>query len=134
MPDTPKQPDLDLIDMVQRARMAHDADAVPSAAGGVYWIEARPDVPGQLPTPRAGLWLIETSAEHVDAQWDTVRQATRAGRLGYKSKVSTSRRGGKGPQDQRVICVCTFDRDDAGDVERVRAALAELGLRPSSYE
>lgn len=125
---------LDLIQMVQRARMQHDADAVPSGMPGVYWIEVKPDGETLLPTPRAGLWLIETDASNLDVQWAAVKVATQAGKLGYKSKASTRPRGGQGGADSRVICVCTYDRADAADVERVRAALAELGLTPSRYE
>ena len=132
--DKPKPLNLDLIHMVQRARMQHDATAVPSEMSGVYWIEVKPDGETTPPTPRAGLWLIETDATQIDAQWAAVKGATQAGKLGYKSKASTRPRGGQGGPDARVICVCTYDRADAADVERVRAALAELGLTPSQYE
>jgi len=33
-------PNLDLISMVQQARMQHDADVLPSQVGAVYWIES----------------------------------------------------------------------------------------------
>jgi hypothetical protein len=135
MPDDKlNPPNLDLIQMVQQARMQHDADAVPSEMGGVYWIEVKPASATQSPTPRAGLWLIETDTAHIDAQWAAVKAATQAGKLGYKSKASTRPRGGQGGADSRVICVCTYDRADAADVERVRIALAELSLIPSRYE
>jgi hypothetical protein len=132
--DGPKPPNLDLIQMVQRARMQHDADAVPSEMSGVYWIEVKPDGDTIPPTPRAGLWLIETDAAQIDAQWAAVKHATQTGTLGYKSKASTRPRGGQGGNDARVICVCTYDRADTADVERVRAALTALGLTPSRYE
>jgi len=132
--DKPNPPNLDLIQMVQRARMQHDADAVPSAVPGVYWIEVKPNCATRPPTPRAGLWLIETDAAHIDAQWSAVKSVTQAGLLGYKSKASTRPRGGQGGPNDRVICVCTCDRADTEDVERVRAALAEMGLMPSRYE
>lgn len=134
MDDKPLPPNLDLIQMVQRARMMHDADAVPTEMSGVYWIEVKPERPVKQPSPRAGLWLIETDTAQIDALWETVKAATRAGNLGYKSKASTAARGGKGDSNQRVICVCTYDRDDTADVERVRLALAEIGLTPSHYE
>lgn len=127
-------PNLDLIQMVQRARMQHDADAVPSDVGGVYWIEAKPERPAQQPTPRAGMWVIETAADRIDAQWTLVKEATRDGTLGYKSKVSTAARRGTAGANQRLIHVCTYDREDAADVERVRAALGALGLTPARYE
>src|SRR5688500_13020118 len=83
------QPDLDLIRMVQNARMQHDAEAMPSQSGGVYWIEAKRAAAGPQPTARAGYWVIETTAGEADALWATIRAATEAGQLGYKSKVAT---------------------------------------------
>ena len=46
-----KKLDLDLIQMVQNARMLHDASAKPSQIKAVYWIEAKCES-CQLPTPR----------------------------------------------------------------------------------
>jgi hypothetical protein len=119
---------LDLIAMVQRARMQHDADARPSQANVGYWIEAKRLVAGRPPTPRTGQWVIPTTVTVIDALWDTIKAATEAGTLGYKSKVaSVSRRGGKDATD-RVICVRTYDADDAADVQRVLGALRDLGI------
>ena len=39
-----QSPDLDLIQMVQRARMLHDKSARPSDYTSVYWIEAKQQV------------------------------------------------------------------------------------------
>lgn len=121
------EPNLDLIGMVQRARMAHDAAAKPSDVSAVYWIECKPRVE-VMPTPRAGEWVIETDVSAVDALWARIKQATEDGRLGYKSKVSTAPRGRDQPLTQRVIVVRTVDADDAADVARVQAALAALGV------
>jgi hypothetical protein len=124
----PDQPDLDLIGMVQHARMAHDAEAVPSQVAAVYWIEARREGAGAAPTPRAGRWVIPTTVREVDALWEQIRAATRAGKLGYKSKVSTAARDLGKDRDDRVIHVVTYDADDAADVARVRDALRDLGV------
>lgn len=84
-------PNLDLIRMVQAARMRHDADALPSQVGGVYWIEAKRKTGDDLAlTPHAGQWVIATTLQEVDALWLTIKQATEEGKLGYKSKVSTA--------------------------------------------
>lgn len=122
------QPNLDLIAMVQKARMAHDADAVPSQIAAVYWIEVKRDVEMPLPTPRAGRWVIPTTVSEVDALWERIKAATRAGKLGYKSKVSTAPRDPGKDRDDRVIHVVTVDADDTADVARVREALRELGV------
>lgn len=132
-----EHPDLDLIQLVQRARMAHDAAATPSQVSAVYWLEAKPEgeaAAQRPPTPRAGRFVIETTVDHVDALWARIKAATQAGQLGYKAKVSTaSRRAGTGGAD-RVIYVLTADADDREDVERVRAALIALGMpEPLTY-
>ncbi|MBI1258137.1 MAG: DUF1917 domain-containing protein [Chloroflexi bacterium] len=119
------KPNLDLIAMVQKARMEHDAQAKPSQVSAVYWIEARRQNGGAAPTARAGHWLISTSVADVDAAWAKIRQATEAGALGYKSKVATV---ALHQLDERSIWVMTYDADDAVDVEQVRAALRGLGF------
>ncbi|NDJ59835.1 MAG: DUF1917 domain-containing protein [Chloroflexi bacterium] len=123
------QPDLDLIARVQRARLEHDAAARPSAVSAVYWIEVKRGAEhgGPAPTARAGQWVLHTTVAAVDALWAQVKAATERGQLGYKAKVSTASRGGASAPDDRMICVLTYDADDAADTARVRAVLTEIG-------
>ncbi|MFW5771932.1 MAG: putative phosphothreonine lyase domain-containing protein [Phototrophicaceae bacterium] len=122
------QPNMDLINMVQRARMAHDKQARPSDVAAVYWIEARCQGENcQQPTPRAGQWVLDLDASQVDAAWAQIKAATEAGQLGYKSKVSTASRR-QGDPNSRTLAVRTADADDSADVERVRQVLNTLGL------
>ncbi len=130
----PQQMNLDLIEMVQRARMMHDEDARPSDYAAVYWIEAKRgagDYPA--PTANAGEWRVRLTVETVDAVWEMVKEATVAGKLGYKSKVSTRPAAGQADPDERLICARTYDARDADDVERVRAALQAIGLEILEY-
>ena len=72
MPDD-NQPNLDLINMVQNARMQHDKTARPSDYAAVYWIEAKRnagDYPA--PTPNTGEWRIKLIMENVDVVWGGV--------------------------------------------------------------
>lgn len=132
MSDKLKPEELDLIQRVQRARMAHDAEALPSQITGVYWLECKPQQATQAPTPRAGYWRIVTTVQAVDALWLEIKQATEAGQLGYKSKVASVSRTGN--RDERVIHVLTYDAADAADVARVREALRDLGItEPIEY-
>lgn len=121
-------PNLDLINMVQQARIAHDRDALPSQVAGVYWVEYKRETPGAAPTPRAGYFVIPTTVDEIDPLWARVKEATRVGALGYKSKASTAARTGGADRVDRVIHVVTYDGDDEADVERVRAGLRELGI------
>jgi hypothetical protein len=135
MPDD-KKPDplnLDLIRMVQQARMMHDKEAIPSKMTGIYWIECKreeSDYPEM--TPRTGEWRILTTLAEVDAIWLKIKAATEAGKLGYKSKVSTISTDGE--PSHRLICVRTYDADDSADVERVRFSLEDLGFTGMTYQ
>jgi hypothetical protein len=125
----PDKPDPDLINRVQAARMQHDAAVRPSQVKAVYWIEAsRPPGDDRAPTARAGYWRIETTVQAVDDLWMQIRTATESGLLGYKAKVSTAPASGQTSPDARVIHVLTYDSADSADVERVRAALRDLGI------
>ncbi|MBZ0279120.1 MAG: DUF1917 domain-containing protein [Anaerolineae bacterium] len=130
----PVPPNLDLIQIVQQARMLHDAQTTPSQISGVYWLECKPSSPGQTPTARAGEWRIETTLAEVDSLWAIIKQATEAGFLGYKSKVSTAPAHGQTQTDARLIVVRTYDADDTADVARVEAALRERGIQTGRYE
>ena len=123
---------LDLIQMVQKARMLHDATARPSELAAVYWIEAkRRDGDYPAPTKKAGEWRVPLRADAVDAVWERVKALTVAGDLGYKSKVSTRPAAGQADPEARLICVRTYDAGDRADVERVGQALREIGLSGS---
>ncbi|MBC7869967.1 MAG: DUF1917 domain-containing protein [Chitinophagaceae bacterium] len=120
-------PNLDLIGMVQQARMQHDADVLPSQVNAVYWIESKPEQTTQQPTVRAGAFVLQTDIGGVDALWLKIRAATRAGKLGYKSKVSTA--SPSSDPNARIVRVLTYDSADSADIERIRAALDEIGLK-----
>ena len=118
---------LDLIQMVQRARMANDEEAKPSEVNVGYWIEAKRKVAGSPPTPRTGQWVLRTQLEDIDLMWERIKAATEAGELGYKSRAASVSRMGKNASG-RLICVRTYDADDSADVERVLTALRVLGI------
>ena len=121
------QQKLDLIQMVQRARMVNDDGAKPSEVNVGYWIEAKRKVAGLPPTSRTGQWVIRTQLEDIDLMWEQIKAATEAGELGYKSKAASVSRMGKNASG-RLICVRTYDADDSADVERVLASLRKLGI------
>jgi hypothetical protein len=124
---------LDLIRMVQNARMMHDNETLPSKVSGVYWIECKRKE-GDYPaiTPRTGEWRIITTLAEVDAVWLKIKAATEAGDLGYKSKVSSI--SPDKDANHRLICVRTYDADDKEDVERVQQALRAIGIEALDYK
>lgn len=118
-------PDLDLIQLVQRARMAHDDRARPSQISGAYWLEAKA-APGAVagPTVRAAALRADCDLADVDAVWDLLRAATQAGRLGYKAKVATAAR--EAATGRRELRVLVADAADATALARVQAELKSL--------
>ena len=132
--EQPSDLNLDLIQMVQRARMLHDAAARPSELAAVYWIEAkRTEGDYPAPTATAGEWRIPLTIENVDAVWAQVKALTLAGKLGYKSKVSTRPAAGQADPQERLLCVRTYDARDSNDIERVGQALRDSGLSGLGY-
>ena len=130
----PDDLNFDLIQMVQRARLLHDESAVPSDMAAVYWIEAkRREGDHPAPTAQAGEWRVKLRVEAVDAVWERVKALTAAGKLGYKSKVSTRPAAGQADIDERLLCVRTYDGSDKDDVARVGDALRALGLTELEY-
>ncbi len=129
MPENNNPLDLDLINMVQNARMMHDQTARPSDYSAVYWIESKRKQ-GDYPaiTPNTGEWRIKLTVKNVDAIWEKIKIATENGELGYKSKVSTRPAAGQTHPDERLLCVRTYNADDLDDVERVKTALIDMGL------
>jgi Basophilic leukemia-expressed protein Bles03 len=123
------QPDLDLINRVQTARMMHDQTARPSDYTAVYWIESkrkRGDYPAL--TSNAGEWRVKLSIENVDEVWEKIKRATKNGELGYKSKVSTRPAAKQAHPDERLLCIRTYNADDIEDVARVKTMLMNMGL------
>ncbi len=121
-------PDLDLIAMVQRARMQHDDTAQPSQIGAIYWIEAKRATAGAAPTARASFFSLNADLSAVDSIWHQIKIATEGGELGYKAKVSTASRGGRKDGVDREIRVQVADADDIAEVARIRAKLLSFGF------
>lgn len=124
----PQPPNLDLIAMVQNARMQHDDHVIPSKVNSIYWIEAKPDTATHTPTAHTLEIRVTTSVQAVDALWERVKAATHAGELGYKSKVSTCPTEPGQPQDARTIVICTYDATDTDHVQRVADHVRQLGI------
>ena len=133
MTPPPKPPNLDLIHMVQQARIDHDRTAVPSEVSATYWIEFKCPLPMPTVTPRSGEFRLHTTLQHVDSDWQKIKDATEAGHLGYKSKVSTRPTPDYPMTEGRTICVRTYDASDEHDLTRIREELARLGFSPTIY-
>jgi hypothetical protein len=80
-------------------------------------------------TERGGKWLIFVPKDEIDAVWEKVAVATREGKLGSRSKVSTNRPNPRTiDSGVGVICVYTYDWEDKEDVMTIREALRGIGI------
>jgi hypothetical protein len=93
------------------------------------WAYARGiDYPAQ--TERGGKFLLFVNRDDVDEVWPKIREALDTGRLGECAKVSTARPNPNSSDPKRqVICVYTYDSEDAKDRRRVLASLRKLDSR-----
>ncbi|MCP5244100.1 MAG: DUF1917 domain-containing protein [Burkholderiales bacterium] len=105
-------------------------DSQLSQVTDTYWIRAeRQD--GEYPShsERGGKWLIFLPIENLDEIWEKIRRATEKGELGNSAKVSTAKPNQNAVnENQKVICVYTYDWTDAEDVRRIRCQLRNLGI------
>jgi hypothetical protein len=116
-------------DVTEPAAAISMTDERPSRFTGDYYLHATGPEPTEGSMRRPGKWLIFVSRSRVDALWETIRRAVRAGRLGHAAKVSTALPNPLSPDPKKhVICVYTGNEDDPADVRRVREALRQLGV------
>lgn len=102
----------------------------PSLVTDEYWIRAERQI-GTYPShsERAGKWLIFIPIKDLDDTWERIRIATENGYLGASSKTATAKPNQNAvTQNQKVICVYTYDWTDRQDVMRIRDKLRQLGI------
>jgi hypothetical protein len=122
-------PTIELSAPAEPTAAATGADERPSRFTGDYYLHATGPQPSDGLVRRPGKWLIFVSRSRIDALWETIRRAVKAGRLGHAAKVSTALPDPLSPDPKKhVICVYTADENDPTDVRRVRDALRQLGI------
>src|SRR5438105_2707943 len=101
----------------------------PSQEQNALWIQVWSPTGRHEASHRAGKWLVFVPRTELDGAWETISEATRAGRLGPAAKVSTARqRPGSKNRHEGVVCIYTRDWHDKKDIRRVREALRRLGF------
>jgi hypothetical protein len=109
-------------------------DGNPTEEKNSPWLHAFREV-GDYPraTERCGKWLVYRSVEHIDRFWQFIKAAVEQGKLGDHAKVVTA--ASATPGMPYVICVHTYDYEDAADVRQIRQTLREMGIkRPIKYK
>lgn len=85
--------------------------------------------PGHFPDyEKAGKWMCFPTRAEVDLLWQRVAAATKEGRLGPLSKVSTARPKKRPQKHEYVIQIYTDDQTNQRDISRVCNALRALGV------
>jgi len=80
-------------------------------------------------TIRGGKWMIFVPISQVDETWDRVKNALHLKLLGDTAKVSTMRPNRHAMnQNDKLICVYTYDALDIDDVKRIRENLRMIGF------
>ena len=99
----------------------------PSLVVDTAWLLAIRE-PGHFPNyGRAGKWMIFPTHPEVDALWLRVAEATREGRLGPLSKVSTAKPVKRPHKHEHVVQVYTDNKENQADISRVSDVLRTLG-------
>lgn len=95
-----------------------------------YWLYARrKDNEYPNDSEFSGKWLIFVDYDNVNEVWKKIKKATEEGALGNVSKVSTSRkRKYHESNNQKVICVYTYNYKDESDILSIRKVLFDLGI------
>jgi Domain of unknown function (DUF1917) len=92
------------------------------------WVRAAGPRPGKS-GGRQGKWLLYSPPDRHDANWVTIKQATKAGRLGCSAKAQTASPAPRRRADgDWLICVYTYDWQDKADVCRVLRELRALSF------
>ena len=104
----------------------------PSETINAAWIVSTYTGKTKKATDRIGKWLCFVAEKDIDNTWQNVKKAVEAGKLWKIAKVSTALFS-KGRV--YVVCVYTYDHEDAEDVMRVREYLRKMGFkRTLSYK
>lgn len=103
----------------------YQASDKPSLDRSAAWHSMVPPGTEFYSSDRSGKWCIFVSVAKVDAAWNKVKKAVKAGKLAC-AKVSTAY--SRGDRENHVICVYTRDYTLPADLERTRDVLRQLGF------
>jgi uncharacterized protein YprB with RNaseH-like and TPR domain len=105
----------------------------PSKITQDYWVYCQPlikrNFTKKYKQDRIGKWLIFVELKSLDVYWKKIRIATENGYLGIAAKAATAKPSPVATTDnEKVICVYTYNWQDTDDVYRVENQLRKLGI------
>lgn len=85
-------------------------------------------------TERSGKWMVFPHVSDVDRVWSIIARAVFDGQLGSSAKVATMKGNPNAiKEDEKVICIYTYDSEDRVDVLRVLKELRGLGIDNKAF-
>jgi len=138
-------------------RKAYQFDTdCPSTITDGYWVGAAPNVhinyPGKfsdkekstfknidelseyLNQRKIGKWLVFVDINEIDSTWQKIKKAVKEGILGIGAKAATAKPNpNASSQNEKVICIYTYNWLDKEDVFRVENALRSIGIKQTLY-
>lgn len=124
----------------------------PSTIIDSYWVDVFPEVhinyPQNFPENekqtfnndelsmyfKSGKWLVFTEISELDIIWQKIKKATKKGILGIYAKAATAKpKPNISSQNEKVICVYTYNWLDTDDVFRVEKKLRSIGIKQTLY-
>ena len=110
----------------------------PSKITDSYWVHASVKQElnhlKKLKIPNTGKWLIFLDIKELDKTWQSIKNATESGFLGIGAKAATARPNPNAiSQDEKVICVYTYNWQDIDDVYRVEKILRLIRITQTLF-
>jgi uncharacterized protein YprB with RNaseH-like and TPR domain len=83
---------------------------------------------------KTGKWLVFADISELDTTWQKIKKATKEGVLGVGAKAATAKPNpNASSQNEKVICVYTYNWLDKDDVFRVENMLRSIGITQTLY-
>lgn len=103
-----------------------------------YWVYnrsiSRKEHPKKYNQSRTGKWLIFVDIKELDKTWKIVRKSTESGDLGIGAKAATAKPNPNATsQNEKVICVYTYNWLDVEDVFRIEKELRNIGITSTLF-
>ena len=98
-----------------------------------YWVYAsllkQQSHPQKYKLSKSGKWLVFSDMNDHNENWQKIKRATQEGILGVGAKAATAKPNPNAPsENEKVICVYTYNWLDINDVYRVERALRKIGI------
>jgi uncharacterized protein YprB with RNaseH-like and TPR domain len=90
--------------------------------------------PKKFINTKSGKWLVFVDIQEIDATWQIVKKATENGLLGVGAKAATSKLNpNQTSENEKVICIYTYNWQDVDDVYRIEKALRSIGIESTLH-